>query len=69
MIPVDKLHWKIGGADVTCVNCHTAIYKPDEDEVLCPTCRAALGEDVLTINNSMATKAARKARKKRKDAA
>lgn len=64
MIPVEQLRWTVAGRDVTCDNCHTAMYDPKPDEPLCPTCRAALGEDVLSIHNAMATDARERAEQK-----
>ncbi len=52
MIPVEQLVWTMRGRDVTCENCHTAIYRPKQDETLCPVCRYALGEDLTAIQAS-----------------
>lgn len=54
MIHVEKLRWTIHGRDVTCENCHTAMYQPKHDEPMCPTCRAALGEDLSSIHADLA---------------
>jgi len=35
---VALLRWFVNGVDVTCENCHTAMYKPDKDQRLCPKC-------------------------------
>lgn len=53
IIPVEQLGWMVGTHDVTCRNCHSAIYKPDPDEHLCPLCRYALGEDLMAIHASL----------------
>ncbi len=57
---LETLRWTLDGYDVTCDNCHTAIYEPDFDDVHCPTCRHALGEDLFSIHSHMADEASRR---------
>lgn len=59
-IDVTRLRWTVGEDDVTCENCHTAMYRPQPGEELCPTCRAALGEDLTAIHAQLADAAARR---------
>lgn len=64
-IDVSQLRWRIGNRDVTCENCHTALFEPSDDEVLCPACRYAFGEDLLTIVSRQPSKQNKKRNKKR----
>lgn len=59
MIDIDRLRWFIRWRDVTCENCHTAIYRPrfNDEYQLCPTCRHALGEDLLEVHAGLADQA------------
>lgn len=64
MEDVARLRWTYRGADVTCENCHTALYKPASGQTMCPTCLHALGEDLMEIHARMAGAAAERARAK-----
>lgn len=57
LIPVMMLGWRMCGIDVTCVNCHSAIYRPGKGERLCPACAWALGQDLTAIHAGLQNKA------------
>ncbi len=64
VIPVERLRWTVGGQDVTCENCHTAMYRLGKDDTLCPTCLAALGQDVMSVHAHMSDLAAERTKQK-----
>ena len=61
-IDIARLRWVISGRDVTCENCHTALYRPLNDQELCPACRYAAGEDLYEIVAHVKSKPKRKKR-------
>jgi hypothetical protein len=60
-LDVSRLRWMIGQQDVTCENCHTAMYEPDPDDRYCDVCLAALGMDILAVRSRRWKRRTRKA--------
>lgn len=60
VVDIARLRWLIQDRDVTCENCHSAMYEPTARDVFCPTCAHALGQDLLEVHAHIADVAIRR---------